>query len=140
VIDRRRFTGAAALVLLTPSLAAVAQGQPAKVPRIGLLVPQTPLTERSTLRDGMAELGYVDGRNVILDYRYADFRADRLPGLPAELVRSNVDIIVAVSPPAIAAAMKATASFPSSCPSAKAIPSRVGSFTALRGPAATLPA
>jgi putative tryptophan/tyrosine transport system substrate-binding protein len=112
MMDRRTFTGAAVLVVLTPSLAAVAQGQPAKVPRIGLLVPQTRLSGRSTFRDGMAELGYVDGRNVILDYRYADFRADRMPALAAELVRSNVDVIVAISPPAIAAAMKATATIP----------------------------
>jgi putative ABC transport system substrate-binding protein len=63
-------------------------------------------------RQGLRELGWVEGQNTVIDYRYAEGRFDRLPGLAAELVRLKVDIIVAAPTPAAAAAKKATGTIP----------------------------
>ena len=67
-----------------------------------------PPSVRQTLRAGLRELGYVEGRNLRYEVRAANNNLERLPGLAAELVRANVDVIVAVSPPAIRAARQAT--------------------------------
>ncbi len=77
-------------------LAARAQ-QPAKVPRIGLLSPFTPSDtapwHQAFLR-GLSDLGWVDGKNIVIEYRYSDGKNERLPGLIADLVRLKVDLIV----------------------------------------------
>jgi putative ABC transport system substrate-binding protein len=65
-----------------------------------------------TFRQGLRELGWVEGQNIVIDYRYAEGRFDRLPDLAAELVRLKVDIIVAVPTPAAVAAKKATETIP----------------------------
>ena len=71
--------------------------QTAKIPRIGLLSPFTPADtapwHRAFLR-GLSDLGWVDGKNIAVEYRYSDGRNDRLQGLIADLVRLKVDIIV----------------------------------------------
>lgn len=71
--------------------------QTAKIPRIGLLSPFTPADtapwHRAFLR-GLSDLGWVDGKNIAVEYRYSDGRNDRLPGLIADPVRLKVDIIV----------------------------------------------
>ena len=82
--------------------------QPNRVPRIGFLVASTAAVQESRLagfKEGLRELGYVDGKNVSIEYRYADGKPERLPGLAAELIRLNVDIIIAAggTPPALAA-------------------------------------
>jgi putative ABC transport system substrate-binding protein len=64
------------------------------------------------LRTGLQELGYVDARNVRFEYRWAQGRFDRLPDLAAELVRLNVDVIIAFVTQASLAAMRATATIP----------------------------
>jgi putative tryptophan/tyrosine transport system substrate-binding protein len=63
-------------------------------------------------RDGMRELGWVDGRNVVIDYRFAEGRNERLPDMAAELVRKRVDLIVAANSPTAVAARNATGTIP----------------------------
>ena len=98
----------ASLLLLAAS---VAEAQPAgKVWRIGYLTPSD--IPRETLIAAFREFGYVEGRSAKFEIRSAQNNLDRLPELAAELVRTPVDIIVAVSPPAIVAARHATATVP----------------------------
>ena len=94
------------------------EAQPAvKVPRIGFLGGRTPSDMSpflDTFRQGLRELGWIEGQNIVIDYRYAEGTFDRLPDLAAELVRLNVDIIVAQPVPAAVAAKNATGTIPSS--------------------------
>jgi len=72
--------------------------QPKKVPRIGfLLAPSRSAVSESldAFRQGLRELGYVEGKNIVIEYRYAEGRLERLPDLASELVRLKVDVIVA---------------------------------------------
>jgi putative ABC transport system substrate-binding protein len=89
--------------------------QPAKVPRIGYLSATSPSvnpTRIEAFQQGMRELGYVEGKNLIIEWRYAEGKLDRLPALAAELVRLNVNIIVSASPPVTHAAKDATVTIP----------------------------
>jgi putative ABC transport system substrate-binding protein len=80
---------------------------------IGILSPDTPASPFvEALRVGLHELGYVDGRNVRYEYRWAEGNFERLPGLAVELVGLNVDVIVAFVTAASLAARKATATIP----------------------------
>jgi putative ABC transport system substrate-binding protein len=83
-----------------------------KLSRIGVLVPANPEPFWSQFRAGLREHGYVEGQNVVLELRSADGHPDRLSELAAELVRLNVDIIVAQFTPAIFAARHATSDIP----------------------------
>ena len=65
-------------------------------------------------RQGLRDLGYVEGRNVVIEYRDAEAKPERLPALAAELVRLKVDVIVAEATPGVAAAKTATETIPSS--------------------------
>jgi len=92
-----------------------ADAQQAKVPRIGFLSPGSlsSVTGRyEAFRQGLRELGYVEGKNIIIEPRYAEGKVDRLPPLAAELVRLKVDIIVTVTTPGVLAAKKATETIP----------------------------
>ncbi|TMA96247.1 MAG: hypothetical protein E6J74_09020 [Deltaproteobacteria bacterium] len=85
-----------AFVLVVTGAAAEAQ-QPAKVPRIGYLTGATPDGQSARIesfRQGLRELGYVEGKNIVIEYRYAELKPDRLPALAVELVRLKVDVIV----------------------------------------------
>src|SRR5262249_15863670 len=87
-------------------LAARAQ-QPGRVYRIGVLELSPGASNAANfdaLRKGLRELGYVEGQNLVLDYRSADGRAERFPQLAAELLRLNVDLIVTRGTPAVMAA------------------------------------
>ena len=88
----------------------------AKVPRIGYLSGTSPSDvsnpAREAFRQGLQSLGYVDGRNIAIEYRYAEGRLDRFPNLAAELVRLPVDVIVAPGTVAAQAARKATGTIP----------------------------
>ena len=101
----------AAVVLAVP-LTAGAQ-QPTKIWRVGWLQPSpSPSPGHASFRQGMRELGYLEGQNVKFEDRFADGHFDRLPGLAADLARLNLDVIVAVATGAIRAASEATRAVP----------------------------
>src|SRR5215813_13124307 len=105
-----------AVVLLALCFPAEAQ-QPKKVSRIGYLSPFDAATESARsepYRLALRELGYIEGQNIAIEYRYAEGKNDRLPGLAAELVRLKVDVIVVAGggEPLIRAAMNATKTIP----------------------------
>jgi putative ABC transport system substrate-binding protein len=114
VIDRRTFLAGTGAVLLAAPLAA--EAQPAgKVYRIGHL--QIEVRQRvaylvKAFEEGLRELGYVEGRNVVSEYRFADRQRERLSDLAAELVRLKVDVIVTGSNPGTMAAKQATTTIP----------------------------
>src|SRR4029453_18644013 len=87
--------------------------QPARAPRIGYLesgAPGTPLVE--AFRQGLRDLGWIEGQNIAVEVRAAEGKYDRLPELVAELVRLKVDVIFASSTPAALAAKQATTTIP----------------------------
>jgi len=92
-----------------------ARGQAGKVYRIGVLEP-TPAVQNATnfnaLRDGLRKLGYVEGQNLVIEYRSADGRAERFPDLASELVRLKVDVVVTRGTPAVQAAQQASGTIP----------------------------
>jgi putative ABC transport system substrate-binding protein len=108
-VDRRTFLGALTGSLLTAPLAAEAQ-QPGRTPRIGVLANRSPLWD--AFRDGLRELGYVEGQTVALEYRWAEGNDQRLPGMAAELVKLKVDVIMTWGTPAALAAKNATRTIP----------------------------
>jgi len=103
-----------ATVLLTAAPPAEAQ-QPAKVAKIGVLVSSSQALNAprdEALRQGLRGLGYVEGQNIIMEYRYAEGKLDRLPVLARELVEHNVDVIVVGGTAVAVAAKKATSTIP----------------------------
>jgi putative ABC transport system substrate-binding protein len=108
----------AAFVLTTVMLATVCVAeaqQPARIHRIGILIPASAsfLSARvEALRQGLRALGYVEGKNILIEYRYAEGKGERLPDLAAELVQLKVDVIVTSSPSATLAAKKASGTIP----------------------------
>jgi putative tryptophan/tyrosine transport system substrate-binding protein len=102
------------LVLLAVAVIAQAQ-QPTKVPRIGYLSATSPSANVGRIeafRQGLRELGYVEGKNIVIEWRYAEGKFDRLPALVAELVRLKVDVIVTSGPQATRPAKEATNTIP----------------------------
>jgi len=96
------------LATILPTAFASVYAQPTRMPRIGLLIASTAAVQEPRLRalnQGLRELGYIDGKNIQIEERYADGKPQRLPDLAAELIRLKVDIILAIggSPPAQAA-------------------------------------
>jgi ABC transporter substrate binding protein/Lactonase, 7-bladed beta-propeller len=106
------------LSLLAALLAAHAQSV-AKTPRIGILNPAfDPHPPLEAFRQGLHDLGYVEGHDIVLEYRFADGRFERLPERAAELVRLKLDGIVAVGVPAVRAAQHTTGTIPVVFPAA----------------------
>jgi putative ABC transport system substrate-binding protein len=104
----------AAMLAFLLGVAAEAQ-QPTKNPRIGYLSGSSPSTSparREAFRQGLRELGYVEGKNIVIEQRYAEGKFDRLPALAAELVRLKVDIIVTAGPQTTGPAKQATSTIP----------------------------
>ena len=103
-----------AIGILVAPLAA--EAQPAgKVHRIGWLGSASPLAARANVeafQQGLRDLGYVEGQNIAIEYRYADGKIDRFPDLAAELVRLKVDVMVVGSGPAVLATKNATQTIP----------------------------
>ena len=103
-----------AVLVLVFGVAAEAQ-QPKKVPRIGFLSSTSAsaiLSRTEAFRQGLRELGYAEGKNIVIEWRYADGKVDRLSELAAELVRLKVDIIVTGGPAPTRAAKQATVTLP----------------------------
>ena len=115
-MNRRKLLVAVGLGVLVAPLAAFAQ-QPGKVWRIGFLAPRSRPTPSdpdvySAFPQGMRELGYVEGKIFVVEWRFADGKFERLPGLAAELVKMKVDVIVAAGTVATEAAQRATTTIP----------------------------
>jgi putative tryptophan/tyrosine transport system substrate-binding protein len=103
-----------ATVLLTTALTSEAQ-QPTKIPRIGYMGASFRSTNPARIeafRQGLRELGYVEGKNIVIEYRWAEGKFDRLPDLAAELVRLKVDVIVTAGPASTRPAKEATVTIP----------------------------
>jgi putative ABC transport system substrate-binding protein len=112
---RREFITAIATMVAAWPLAARAQQGAQKLWRIGHLIGGTQAgTSRVSvgLIEGLRDLGYIEGRDYVVEYRYAEGRYDRFPDLAAELVRLNVDVVVLGTPSAIPAMRKATSTIP----------------------------
>jgi putative tryptophan/tyrosine transport system substrate-binding protein len=121
MIRKRSFWLVTTIILVTVANAKAQES--AKIPRIGILELASPAASASQLKafqQGLHDLGYVQGKNIILEYRYADGKLDRLPKLAAELVGSKVDAIVTRSTGSIRAAMNASKTIPIIFPSAGA--------------------
>jgi putative tryptophan/tyrosine transport system substrate-binding protein len=113
-MDRRAFISGSTVSLLAAPLAAEAQ-QAGKVYRIGYLSASSGASNPRNLeafRQGLRELGWVEGQNIVIEYRWAEGRFDRLPDLAADLVRLKVDVIAAAATPAALAAKNATGTVP----------------------------
>jgi putative ABC transport system substrate-binding protein len=114
-MDRRTFIGGVAGCLLAAPLAVDAQ-QREKATRIGLLLggsPTPPALERvEAFKHRLNEFGYLEGKNLAIEYRWAEGKPERFPGFAAELVHLRVDVIVAATTPAAQAAKDATATLP----------------------------
>jgi len=101
-------------VLLAVGVIADAQ-QPKKLPRIGFLsaASSSAISARvEAFRQGLRELGYVEGKNIFIEWRFAEGKSDRLASLAAELVRLKVDVIVAEAPTSTRSAKQATVTIP----------------------------
>jgi putative ABC transport system substrate-binding protein len=112
-MERRAFIGALASGLLAAPLAEAQQA--AKVARIGYLaitLAASPPNLHEAFRQGLRDLGYVEGRNVVIEYRDAGGKVERLPALAAELVALKVDVIMTGTTPAALAAKEATRTLP----------------------------
>jgi len=102
------------VVLLAVAVIAEAQ-QPTKIPRIVYLggASLSAIPERiEAFRQGLRELGYVEGKNIVIEWRWAEGKLDRLPDLAAELVRLKVDIIVSAGPAVTPPLKEATKTIP----------------------------
>jgi len=105
----------AAIIVMAVAYQANAQER-GKIPHIGILLPSAPNTAADAnleaFRQGLHDLGYVEGRNIILEYRWAENREDQYPALVADLIRLKVDIIFTTSTPAVLVAKQATKTIP----------------------------
>jgi putative tryptophan/tyrosine transport system substrate-binding protein len=115
-IQNPKWLGLFAMVLTFVFGGVVAQAQqPAGIPRIGILSGSSASSNSARIeafRRQLRELGYVEGKNIFIEYRYADGKRERLPDLVAELVRLKVDVIVTGGAPAAEAAKKASGTIP----------------------------
>ncbi len=115
-IENLKWLGFAVTTFLLMLCGAVAQAQQqGKVPRIGYLSALSPSAEASRLdgfRQGLRDLGYVDGKNIVIESRFAEGKLDQLPDLVAELVRLKVDVIVTGGSPGTHAAQQTASTIP----------------------------
>jgi putative tryptophan/tyrosine transport system substrate-binding protein len=112
-MNRRVFVTSLAAVLAAP-LGVEAQ-QAARIPRIGVLHPGAPATSShfaAAFTEGLRELGYLEGQNIVVERRFGEAKAERLSDIAAELVRLKVDVIVTSTDPGIAAVKRQTQLIP----------------------------
>ena len=112
---REKSIGLALCAMLFALCDPVQAQQPAKIPRIGVLSlgpAAIPSARVEAFQQGMRDLGYVEGKNIAIEYRFAEGHYDRLPALAADLVGRKVDLIMASSPPSALAAKSATSTIP----------------------------
>jgi putative tryptophan/tyrosine transport system substrate-binding protein len=114
-MKKRIFALALSAVLFALCFAADAQ-QPKKVPRIGFVTgsgdSNNPGPRTEAFRQGLRDLGYIEGKNILVEYRYVEGKLDHVPGLVADLVQLKVDVLVATFLAAIRAAKQATKTIP----------------------------
>jgi putative tryptophan/tyrosine transport system substrate-binding protein len=115
-IKNLKWAGWFPIVVALTLCGAVAEAQePKKVARIGYLTPNPPSAHSAryeAFRQGLRELGYVEGKNIVIEYRYAEGKQDRVPTLAAEIVRLKVDVIVTGGSTATRAAKEVTVTIP----------------------------
>src|SRR3989442_5252442 len=115
-IQNRKWMGPLAIVVTLTMCGAVAEAQQqAKVPKIGWLSSGSSFasaSRREVFRQVLRELSHVEGKNITIEYRYADSKLDRLPALADELVRLKVDVLVTIATPAAIAAKNTTRTIP----------------------------
>ena len=115
MIRRRKLVVALGASTLAAPFASFAQQHPAKIPRIGFLGPSSAVgiaTRLEAFRVGLRDFGYAEGKTIFIDYRWAEGNYGRLPGLAAELVGLNVDVIVTHATNGFRAAKQATTTIP----------------------------
>src|SRR6185503_19565244 len=115
-IQNRKLVGFSIIAFVFVVAGTVAQAQqPTKIPRIGFLMAASTSANAARndgFRQGLRELGYVEGKNINVEWRSAEGKADRRPSLAAELVRLKVDIIVSGGPSTTRAAKEASSTIP----------------------------
>jgi len=97
------------------ALCSSASAQPSKIPRLGYLTAASLsafAARTEAFRQGLRELGHIEGKNIVIEYRYAEGKLDRMPALAAELVRLKVDVIVTGGSPTTLSAKEATVTIP----------------------------
>jgi putative ABC transport system substrate-binding protein len=111
-MDRRSFLVSVSSLVSVPLFAEAQQTK--KIPRVGVLGGQSPEISPPilALREGLRELGYVEGQNILIEWRWAQGKIERYADLAAELVHLKVDIIVAPTTPGVQAAQRATSTIP----------------------------
>jgi putative ABC transport system substrate-binding protein len=113
---RRKLLVALGAGALVAPLGSFAQQQPKKVPRIGFISssgsPENPWPSFVAFQEGMRDLGYIEGQNLLIEHRYGEGRLDRMPGLVNELVQQKVDVLIGTNNVVIRAAKKATKTIP----------------------------
>ena len=100
-----------ATLLLTTAFSAQAQ-QPKKLPRIGYLAGDPHSPSHEAFRQGLRDLGYVEGQSILIEWRYVGDKPDRFPELAAELVGLKVDVVVAANAAAVSSLKRATTTIP----------------------------
>ena len=116
-IQNQKWLGLSVITFMLVMAGAVVEAQQTgKIPRIGYVSgygdPKTPGPLVEGFRQGLSDLGYIEGKNIVVEYRYIEEGLDRVPGLVAELVRLKVDVLVATFTLAIRAAKQATKTIP----------------------------
>jgi ABC-type uncharacterized transport system substrate-binding protein len=102
-------------LMLTPLLKPADEAQEPKIPRVGYLTVPSASAQASRVeafRKGLRQLGYIEGQNIIVEYRFAEGNLDRVPVLAAELVNLKVDVIVSAGMAPTRSAKKATGTIP----------------------------
>ena len=102
-------------VLLFASFTLAEAQQSARIPRIGYLhsgQAATPPSSLKALRQGLRDLGYIEGKSIIIEYRFAEYKPERLPELASELVGLKVDVIVTSQTPSVQAIQKVSSTIP----------------------------